>query len=357
MVLTIYVQAKAYARAHGRPYVMDDSDRYAVVDPENTEDQDESMLISPASTSILMMCALLLANLLVLMVAMMFFDSVFLSLQSGDKLRALYMASGVILTMLNIITFVCEVVLLNQIISEANVLVYYTGVKLPLMVLVFTIEIITVPYNIFKHQPMKCMNCIAHSFASCHMLWFLHRLVTDVIISITSFITAPAQTLGVLTLILSTVGCAIMFVAYMIHKRLDGSSRRTCFPMISGIIIGFTTCGLVFIFTLLFIALVDNGLKSAGIGGFILSLIPPSIIFVAGLIVEWKLSMGVPQVISRSILSESISKRSQKDSLRDTTHFLSTESIQIGDDDSTKKETFVSSSPYYTMNEYTPLLH
>ena len=336
---------------------MHDSDRYAVVDPEDIEDQDESVLIGPASTSILMMCALLLANLLVLMVAMTFYDAIFLSLQSGNKLRALYIASGAVLMVLNIITFVCEVVLLNRFISEANVLVYYTGVKLPLMVLVFAIEIITVPYNTFKHHPMKCVNCIAHSFASCHILWFLHRLVTDIIISITSFITAPAQTLGVLTLILSTVGCVIMFVAYMIHKGLNGCCSRTCFPVISAIIIGFTTCGLVFIFTLLFIALVDNGLKSAGIGGFILSLIPPSIIFVAGLIVEWKLSIGVPHVISHSILSESISKRSQKDSLRDTTHFLSAVSIQVGDEENTKEETLVSSSPYYTVNDDTPLLH
>ena len=353
------MQAKAYARARGRPYILHDNDRYAVVNSNDNEDLDESMLISPASTSILLMCILLLANLLILMVAMMFFDVVFLSLQSGDKLRALYIASGVVLTVLNVFTFVCEVLLLNQFIYNTNVLVYYTGVKLPLMVLIFTIEIITVSYNTFKHHPMKCLNWIAHLFASCHILWFLHRLVTDIIISITSFITAPAQTLGVLTLILSTVACVIIFVAHMIHKGLDGCRRRTCFPMFSVIIIGLTTCGLVFIFTLLFIALVDNGLKSSGIGGFVLSLIPPSIIFVAGLIVEWKLSIGLPHVISPSILTERISKRSRKVSkkdLRNKTRVLSAVSIQ-GDNENTKMETVISRSPSYTVNENTPLLH
>ena len=90
------MQAKAYARAHGRPYVLLDNDRYAVLKPEDTEDQDESMLISPASTSILLMCALLLANVLVLMVAMMFFqiDAIFVSLQRGDNLRVLYIVSA-----------------------------------------------------------------------------------------------------------------------------------------------------------------------------------------------------------------------------------------------------------------------
>ena len=48
------------------------------------------------------------------------------------------------------------------------------------------------------------------------------------------------------------------------------------------------TCaiGLIFTVTLLFIALVDNGLQSAGIGGFILSLVPPTVIFVIGLCVS-----------------------------------------------------------------------
>jgi hypothetical protein len=41
--------------------------------------------------------------------------------------------------------------------------------------------------------------------------------------------------------------------------------------------------GLIFTVTLLFIALVDNGLQSAGVGEFILSLIPPVVVFVIGL--------------------------------------------------------------------------
>ena len=36
----------------------------------------------------------------------------------------------------------------------------------------------------------------------------------------------------------------------------------------------------------MFIALVNNGLQSAGIGGFILSLIPPTAVFVIGLCVS-----------------------------------------------------------------------
>ena len=44
---------------------------------------------------------------------------------------------------------------------------------------------------------------------------------------------------------------------------------------------------LIVIVTILFIALVSHGLKSAGVGGFILSLIPPMAIFVIGFCVNW----------------------------------------------------------------------
>ena len=51
---------------------------------------------------------------------------------------------------------------------------------------------------------------------------------------------------------------------------------------------GVSTCGLLFVTTLFYIVLVDNGLKSAGMGGIILLLIPPFAVFVIGLIVNQK---------------------------------------------------------------------
>ena len=51
---------------------------------------------------------------------------------------------------------------------------------------------------------------------------------------------------------------------------------------------GIMVCGIFFVLTLLYIVLVDNGLKSAGMGGLILSLIPPFAIFTIGLIINQK---------------------------------------------------------------------
>ena len=51
---------------------------------------------------------------------------------------------------------------------------------------------------------------------------------------------------------------------------------------------GLIICGLLLAITLLYIVLVRNGLKSAGMGGLILSLVPPLAVFTIGLIINQK---------------------------------------------------------------------
>ena len=354
------MQAKAYARAHGRPTIWHDRDRYTV---DAEIDEGTTILIGPLSTSILLMCAFILANLLLMIVALLFFDSTYLWLQGGEKSRALYVASGVVLAIVNVVTFGCEIKLMHEFISDQLISMYYVAVKLPLMVLVFTVEIITISYNTYKHQPMKCRRWLVHSLACCHILWFVHRLATDMIMSIMSFILAPAQTLGILTLILSTVACMIIFVAYVVHKGTigGGCNRRTSLPVLSVILIGITTCGLVFIFTLLFIALVDNGLKSTGIGGFILSLLPPSIIFVAGLCVEW---VYVPK-FSHHVVKfsesrrESSTKRDRMGHSSERSHMcrLSGVSVQVEKEENISLKDSVLNGSSISVDENAPLLH
>ena len=82
------------------------------------------------------------------------------------------------------------------------------------------------------------------------------------------------------TLLLFTIGGGIAFVAIMIH---NGCNERRCSSIFWANFYGVSTCGLLFATTLFYIVLVDNGLKSAGMGGLILSLIPP---FAGGLIIN-----------------------------------------------------------------------
>ena len=139
--------------------------------------------------------------------------------------------------------------------------------KAPLVLLILVFETPVACFN--THEPNKANNKrryrIAHAFALCQIIWFVHRLVTDAIIAIVFFIIiAPAQTLGVVTLLLSTIGAAIAFVAIMIHNGCKKRRRSSIFwATINGVFI----CGLIFVTTLFqYIVLVDNGLKSAGKG-------------------------------------------------------------------------------------------
>ena len=152
----------------------------------------------------------------------------------------------------------------------------------------------------------------------------------------------------------------IIFVAYVVHKGCaDRCNRRSSLPLLSAVIIGITTCGLVFIFTLLFIAFVDNGPKSTRIGGFILSLIPPLIIFIAGLFVEWNYVPHFSHHIDK--FSDSMRERSAKDKRTrssNKTHLcLSGVSIQIDDEEDMSLKESILNRPSVSVDENTPLLH
>ena len=163
--------------------------------------------------------------------------------------------------------------------SLAQGIVKLSTPKIVLMVLTFIPEI-SVSYSIAYRYTRKCCQRIMHTFALYQIVWFVHRASMDAIISIILFSIAPAQVLGIVTFLLSTLACAIILLAQLIN---NCRCRREA---LSSLLIAAITVALVLSVTLLFIALVDNGLKSAGMGGFILSLIPPAVIFVISLFIN-----------------------------------------------------------------------
>ena len=74
----------------------------------------------------------------------------------------------------------------------------------------------------------------------------------------------------------------ILFVSSLLKQR----SQCCSIAVFCTVLISICTIGLIVTVTILFIALVDHGLQSAGIGGFILSIVPPMTIFVIGLCVN-----------------------------------------------------------------------
>ena len=160
----------------------------------------------------------------------------------------------------------------------------YLTIKLLLVVLIIIVDLLVTCLSTLKRSRKK-FHGIMHALALCQIVWFMHRLATDAIISAIVFVIAPAQTLGTVTLLLSTVVCAIFFVSSLLKKRCRCCSTEIL-SIFCTIFIAICTIGLTVIITVLFIGLVDNGLQSAGIGGFILSLVPSTAIFVIGLCVN-----------------------------------------------------------------------
>ena len=70
----------------------------------------------------------------------------------------------------------------------------------------------------------------------------------------------------------------------MVHR----CNKKYCIFLFCASCNGIMICVLLFVITLLFIVFVDNGLRSAGMGGLILSLVPPFTVFVIGLFVNQK---------------------------------------------------------------------
>ena len=227
---------------------------------------------------------------------LLYFRKVFLWLQRQNKLiKTSYQASAIVLTCVNIIALISDlsiVICYGRQSADSDrellaIIVYILIVaKAPLVLLILILETSVACFNTHLLNNTRCQRFVC-AFAICQIIWFVHRVINDVIISVLFFAVAPAQTLGVVTLLLSTIVSAIAFVAILIYN-FKGCNRKTCLFMICVILNGFIIGGLLLAITLLFLVLVDNGLKSAGMGGIILSLIPPFAGLIIGLIIKQK---------------------------------------------------------------------
>ena len=83
----------------------------------------------------------------------------------------------------------------------------------------------------------------------------------------------------------------MQYFLYHLYLRNLGC-RRCSKEVFCTLLVAICTTGLIVTVTILFIALVDHGLQSAGMGGFILSIIPPTAIFVIGLCVNREIAVN-----------------------------------------------------------------
>ena len=296
--MLVHCQAKSYARANGIPTEKQDTDR-STVSWEQTEDP---IFTDPSWTFIPFICIFIPSNLLMLSFNLLSFRKSFLLLQrQGKQAKILYQASAIVLTFVNIVALISDIALLAMDMG-IDVEVAVLPQKVPLVVLILILELPLACSNTHNavlndaNQPNTRCQRFTHAFALCQIIWFMHRFVNDIIISVVYFVIAPAQTLGIDTLLLTIIGSAIAFVAIIIHKwsRSDGKNKQLYSFVFCTALNGLMICGLLFVITWAFIIFVDNGLKSAGMGGLILSLIPPLTVTVIGYIVKEKYFKSSP---------------------------------------------------------------
>ena len=158
--------------------------------------------------------------------------------------------------------------------------------------LFFIVEVIAVWIIVkdFKTSNSKCGTYVlraVYTLATCHILWFIHRVTLNLIVAMYFIAVAPVQTLAAITLVYSVIFCTIVYVAYNLHcfKLIQSNccTKRGCKMSCKLFVIFLVYCGTVGIlicFTLIFNEMVHKGLTSSGLGSVLLSLVAPTIVFI-----------------------------------------------------------------------------
>jgi hypothetical protein len=298
-------QAKAYAKGDGNQITsLEDISWLMEVDDPELQYYSGYEAFPSSCVAGLIFCTFFLLNILILIFTVLNIDKVYTWLEEHESWKDMYKASAGVLTFINLIEFggdlIGSLAALSYMIDNRSYFFTYYSIKLVLVVIIIVLELLVSCLSTLKHNK-KRLHGIMHALALCQIIWFMHRLATDAIISVIIFVIAPAQTLGMITLLLATVACTILFVSSLLKRRCQCCSM----VVLCTVLIGICTIGLVVTVTILFIALVDHGLQSAGIGGFILSVLPPMIIFVIGLcinreIIHHKFNIFANKEVSRA---------------------------------------------------------
>ena len=284
MVAIFTTQAKAYSKNQGPlNQTLEDISWLKHV----SSCSDISQVQDPKSIADPIFCIYVLVNILILLFTVRYSGKVY-TWTEIEYFKNLFKASAIVLAFINLGTFILNTVL---------AIVYYNInnrthliIKYILVILIFILDIIVSYHNTRKYSHIKCK--IMYALALCQIIWFVHRLATYVILFILAFLVAPAQALGILSLLLTVIFFTILFVSSLLKQCQAGCSRRSCsnggtlLAMLLRIFILVCTAGLVFTVIYLFVILVNSGLHSAGLGGFILSLVTPTIFFVIGIYIN-----------------------------------------------------------------------
>ena len=160
-----------------------------------------------------------------------------------------------------------------------------------MILIFFPVEVVSVWIIVkdFKTSNSKCGTYVlraVYTLATCHILWFIHRVTLNLIVAMYYIAVASVQTLAAITLIYSVIFCTIVYVAYNLHcfkLMLSNLHIKHCFCTVYRLfVVLLVYCGIVGILislTFIFNEMVENGLTSSGLGSVLLSLVAPTIVF------------------------------------------------------------------------------
>ena len=227
-------------------------------------------------------------------------------LKESVKTLSLYWATALVLMVANIGCLFADIYAFHTAFSDGFDYVMYTKMSVVLFVLStepFIVYYTTRNFSTILNVPrsiVKTLCCcfshvygsrFAHTIAVSNILWFTHRLVTAFILVLFNIVVSPAETFTTMTLIFSVITVLIFVTTYVLHTC---STRRkkvhvgTICTVLCASTVGIVAISVVVSFALVYLILLDKGLQSTGVGGFLLSLFPPFLFFMIGLFIQKK---------------------------------------------------------------------
>lgn len=228
-------------------------------------------------------------------------------LKESSRMLSLYWATALVFTAANTACFIADILVIQCTLGDGHdhkilytklFLIVFTVVTEPFIVYYTTRHfsiILNVPDNIV--QALCCCfsnvygSRFAHTIAVLNILWFTHRVVTACINVLFHIVVSPAETFTTITLIFSVIIISIFLTTYVLitcNTPRKKVSVRTCCRVFCAALTGAMAVAVVVSFSLVYLAFLGNGLHTAGVGGFLLSLFPPFLFFMIGLVIQRK---------------------------------------------------------------------
>ncbi len=235
-------------------------------------------------------------------------------INSSRRIYSIYWASVIIAGVINIACLVVDIVQIREV------------AFIKFMAPIFLIESVAVFIVLKKFRISSCVcGCcsrplvmrLVHTLAICHLLWFLHRVGSGLIVATFFIALAPGQTIAALSLMYLVILVSIVYVTCCIYSLQN--RRMNCKMVCKLFLLTITYLCLVCLaicFTLIYIAFAENGLTSSTIGSILLSFIPPMAIFFIGVVIKRQLK------VNNILGSESVASESPESDKRDEATIL-----------------------------------